>query len=210
MMVSWQRRREKSREKICCLLLGSLEAEKNPRRRHLLLHAGSRLETMTVWHNVQLRPDTNPPESGQSFHHFHESLKLPGLCCPDSDIHHPLRLTCLPQHWSTNPGFQDQLVLLTWPPWCRSSWPACPPCSHPWRKQPGSARRTRPAVEQKDKLLLKGGRDTNTQTQTQIFLRLECAFLFFSFFFCEATGDPIIAGFPWKTAEVFMAPTLAV
>lgn len=36
-------------------------AKKNLKRRHLWLHKGSELEVMTVWHNVQLRPDTKPP-----------------------------------------------------------------------------------------------------------------------------------------------------
>lgn len=214
MEVSGQRsKKNQGRKRSVVPFIGSLDAEKNLRRRHLLLHEGSRLKTMTAWHHVHLRPDTNPTESGQSFHHFQESLKPTGLCCPDSDTCHSLRPTCLPQIWFRQPSFQDQVVLLTWPPWCRSSWPACPPCSHPWRKQPGSTRRTRPGVEQKDKVLLRGGRDTNTRTQTQSFLHLECAFpSFFNFFFsfCEATGDPIIAGLPWETAEIFMAPTLEV
>lgn len=110
--------------------IGRLEAKKNLKRRHLWLHEGSGLETTTVWHNVtEIRYKTTrirsvfPPLPG--------NLKSSGLCCPSSDTGQTLRSSCLPQHCSRKPDFQDKLVLLTLPPWCRSSSPACPPCSRP-------------------------------------------------------------------------------
>ena len=202
--------REKNQEKGRSIVpfTGRSEAKKNLKRRHLRLHGGSRLETMIVWHNVQLRTDTKPSKSGQSFHCFQETLKSPGLHCPSSDTSQTLRSFCLPQYCSRKPDFHAKLVLLTLPPWCRSSWPACPPCSRPWRKQPGSARRTQPGVEQKDRVLLKGSRDINTQIQTQNCLRLEWAFPSFSFFFLlfffffffsiRQWRDPVTADLPWR------------
>lgn len=102
---------------------------------------------------------------------------------PDSRICHPVRPTCLPQLWSTKPSFQDQLVLLTWPPWCRSSWPACPPCSHPWRKQPGSTRRTQPGMEQKEQSVTQGWqKHKHADTDAEFSLSGMCL-SFFSFWF---------------------------
>lgn len=150
-------------------------------------------------------------QSGQSFHAFWETLKSSGLCCSTSDTAQTLRSSCLLPDLPRKTDYKEKLALLTLPPWCRSSWPACPPCSHQWHMQPGSAQRTQPGVEQKDRALLKDSRDINTWTQTQNCLQMEFAFpllLLFFFFLSEAMGDPVTADLPQRGCRSIYGPTL--
>lgn len=153
---------------------------------------GCGLEAMTRWHNVQLRPGTKTPVSSQTFHLLWETSKSSWLCCSPSDTSQSLRSSCLLPDLSRKPSFQEELVLLTLPPWCHSSWPACPPCSRRWHKQPGSAQRTQPGVEQKDRALFKGSRDISSSTPNCLF------YLLFFFFFPWGNGR---SNSTWFTPE---------
>lgn len=152
-------------------------------------------------------------QSGQSFHAFWETLKSSGLCCSTSDTAQTLRSSCLLPDLPRKTDYKEKLALLTLPPWCRSSWPACPPCSHQWHMQPGSAQRTQPGVEQKDRALLKDSRDINIWTQTQNCLQMEFAFplLLLLFFFSVRQWEILLQLIcPREAAEVFMVPHLGV
>jgi len=166
---------------------------------------GCGLEAMTRWHNVQLRPGTKTPVSSQTFRLLWETSKSSWLCCSPSDTSQSLRSSCLLPDLSRKPNFQEELVLLTLPPWCHSSWPACPPCSRRWHKQPGSAQRTQPGVEQKDSALFKGSRDISSSTPNCLFY-----LLFFFFFPMRQWEIQFHLIYPREAAEIFMGPTLEV